>query len=142
MAHQSLDLSALCHQAGGRLTPQRQMVLDALCQIGGHAAPEAIVQQVQAVAPAVNRATVYRTLKFLLQLGVIQATVLPGGHLAYEIAGRPHHHLICRRCGANLEIAGDGFEAAAVAAGARHGFQVDRNHITLHGLCPACQEGA
>ena len=87
------------------MTPQRQMVLDAVCEIGEHARPEQVYELVQQKSPAVHRATVYRTLKLLCELGLVADTVTAEGHLVYEIAGeRPHHHLVCRCCGADVEF--------------------------------------
>jgi Fe2+ or Zn2+ uptake regulation protein len=139
MSHDRLNLPAVLHAAGYRMTPQRQMVLDALCAADGHATPEQVYERVRGRAPAVNRATVYRALRFWQDLGIVTATSLPDGHLEYEIAGtRPHHHLVCEVCGADLEIADEAFAGLAAELQARHGFQVAATHLTLRGRCAAC----
>ena len=49
-----------------------------------------------------TEATVYRTLEFLAENGVVLSALNGNGHLVYEIAGHDHHHLICRSCGMKL----------------------------------------
>jgi len=122
------------------MTAQRQMVLDAVCEIGDHARPEQVYELVQKKSPAVHRATVYRTLKLLCELGLVTDTVSAEGHMVYEIAGeRPHHHLVCRCCGADLEFPDEEYRAFVAALEEKSGFRIEATHITLSGLCPACQ---
>src|SRR5262245_13361962 len=105
MSHQNLDLGTLLHAKGYRLTAQRQLILDAVCEVGGHATPDEITERVQIHSPAINRTTVYRTLEFLCDIGLVTSTTIHGGHLAYELAsGEQHHHLICRQCGEEKTI--------------------------------------
>lgn len=124
------------------MTPQRQMVLDAVCEIGDHARPETVYELVQRKSPAVHRATVYRTLKLLCELGLVTDTVTAEGYLVYEIAGeQPHHHLVCRCCGADLAFADSDFQVFIQALEGRYDFLVETNHITLSGICPGCRAG-
>jgi Fur family ferric uptake transcriptional regulator len=141
MSHQELDLASTLHHQGHRMTAQRQMVLDAVCEIGGHARPEQVYELVQQKSPAVHRATVYRTLKLLCELGLVTDTLTAEGYLVYEIAGgQPHHHLVCRCCGADVEFSDEAYRAFVEALQSNTGFQVEATHITLSGVCPACQE--
>lgn len=122
------------------MTPQRQMVLDAVCEIGDHARPEQIYELVQQKSPAVHRATVYRTLKLLCELGLVTDTVTAEGHMVYEIAGeRPHHHIVCRCCGVDLEFPDEDYRAFVYNLEKKSGFRIEATHITLSGLCPTCQ---
>jgi Fur family ferric uptake transcriptional regulator len=140
MSHQNIDLADLLHQKGYRMTAQRQMVLDAVCEADGHATPEEIWARVQEKSPAVNRATIYRTLKFLRDMDLVTATILEDGHFEYEIAGeQPHHHFVCRECEANMEFSDEVFAAFVNSLQQRYGFVVEMSHITLTGLCPDCQ---
>jgi Fe2+ or Zn2+ uptake regulation protein len=141
MSHQELDLATTLHHQGHRMTPQRQMVLDAVCEIGQHARPEQVYELVQQKSPAVHRATVYRTLKLLCELGLVTDTPTAEGHLVYEIAGeQPHHHLVCRCCGADVEFSDEDFRAFAEVLQDNTGFHIETTHVTLSGTCPACQE--
>ena len=65
MSHHHLDFSQLIRAQGYRLTPQRQLVLDTLCAMSSHATACEIYDQVSAQMPALNQATVYRTLSLI-----------------------------------------------------------------------------
>ena len=74
-------------------------------------------------------------------MDLVTATILEDGHFEYEIAGaRPHHHFVCRECGANIEFSNEAFAAFVKSLQQRYGFVVEMNHITLTGLCPDCQK--
>jgi Fur family ferric uptake transcriptional regulator len=140
MSHHTLDFAALLRDQGHRLTPQRQLILDAVCEGGGHSTPEEIYERVRAKSSAVNRATVYRTLELLRELRVVVAADMGGGRTVYEIAGRqPHHHLICRTCGAQEELEHDAVKSLFNKIEREYGFKVETNHLALFGQCKSCQ---
>jgi Fur family ferric uptake transcriptional regulator len=139
MSHNQLDLAALLHNEGYRLTPQRQMVLDAVCEAHGHATAEQIYELVHQKSEAVNRATIYRTLKFLIEINLVVSTTLPGGGVEYELVGpKPHHHLVCHECGGDLEISDDLFSDLVETISTTYEFQVDTTHLSLYGTCADC----
>jgi len=123
---------------GYRLTPQRQLVLEAVGALG-HATPEEIVTEVRRTASGVNISTVYRTLELLEELGLVRHTHLGHGATTYSVAGDDDHvHLVCRACG-EVEEAESHLVANAVAAlRAERGFQVDIGHFALFGTCRSC----
>ena len=93
MARPTVDFAARLHAQGFRLTPQRQMILEAIYQVDDHVTPEEVFKAVHCQNPAVSRATIYRTLDFLCELRLIHAMYW-GRQMYYEIAdGQPHHHL-------------------------------------------------
>ena len=129
------ELRQTLHRRGLRMTPQRQLVLDAVSELG-HATPEAVCTRVQATAPAVNITTVYRTLDLLEQLGVVKHTHLGHGAPTYATSEHEHVHLVCHRCGRVDEIhagALDDHVAAIRELGRRHPWlDTDRVGITGH----------
>jgi Fe2+ or Zn2+ uptake regulation protein len=127
------------HKHGFRMTPQRMAILNILTQAGTHLTPIAICQQAAAALPGLTDATVYRTLTFLAQQGLVLAAHVGNGQLVYEIAGRNHHHLICRSCGSTCEIGHDLLESLYEQFQASTGYQIDNIHVTFFGLCPTCQ---
>lgn len=140
MTHHQVDLENLLHDQGYRVTPQRQLVLDAVCEIGDHARPEEIYETVHEKAPAVHRVTVYRTLKLLCKLGLITETVAAEGYHVYEIASeQPHHHLVCRQCGIDIEFANLDYSEFVGVLQRQHNFLIETTHLTLSGLCQECQ---
>jgi Fe2+ or Zn2+ uptake regulation protein len=140
MTHTTSDYAKRIRAQGFRLTPQRQMILDAICELGGHVTPEAIYHRVSARAPAVNRATVYRNLDFLCEVRLVVAAHI-GRQTVYEIAGEaPHHHLICRTCDTVIPLDHASVEAFFDQVERQHDFGVDMDHLTLFGLCPCCRK--
>lgn len=144
MSHQSLDVAAVIREHGHRLTPQRQMILDAVCDAHGHATPDEVYQRVQPQASAINRATVYRTLNFLCDVGLATSTVSPSGHQEYEIVGaEPHHHLVCQQCGDVQQISHSVIGTLFAQIETEYGFTVATNtHLSLFGLCARCHTEA
>lgn len=132
------DLAARLHTHGYRLTPQRHVILEAVRQAGDHVTPEQVYETVHAQHPAISRATIYRTLDFLCEQRLIVAMHW-GGQMYYEIAGEtPHHHLICRTCGAVAEIDRALIELLIESTAKKHRFTIDMDHIALFGQCRQC----
>lgn len=127
--------------SGYRVTPQRQLVLEAVTRLE-HASPEEIYASVKQTAVGVNLSTVYRTLELLEQVGLVTHTHLGHGAHRYHLASDAQHvHLMCHGCGSIIQI-----EPAAVAPLVRalddeYGFQTDVGHLTVFGLCAACRAG-
>ncbi len=125
---------------GYRLTPQREMILEAI-HAEGHITADAIYQRVRATSPAVNLATVYRTLELLKALGIVTAIDTGDGCTHYELAGdQPHHHLVCEGCGTILELDCDVLAPLEEELCRRYGFQMNLSHLALFGTCPKCQK--
>ena len=142
MSHQRLDYAAMIHEHGFRVTPQRRLILDSVCDGGGHTTPEEIYQRVRAKAPLVNRATVYRTLDFLCEMRLIVA-MRWGGRTYYEIAGEtPHHHLICRSCDRVEQIDHPTLKALFHRIERDQNFTIDMDHVVLFGLCQDCRKAS
>ena len=123
---------------GYRLTPQRQLVLEAVGELG-HGTPEEIASAVRLTASGVNISTVYRTLELLEEIGLVRHTHLGHGAPTYSVAGDDDHvHLVCRDCGGVEEASRD--LVAGVVDGLRDamGFRVDIGHFALFGTCRAC----
>ena len=142
MTHNRFDLKALVRARGYRVTLQRQLILDAVCEGAGHSTPENIYQRVRQKASAVNLATVYRTLDFLHDLRLVHSADLGSGTKVYEIAGEtPHHHLVCQGCGKVEGMAHAAVKGLFARIEREHGFRVLTDHLALFGLCANCQEG-
>ncbi|WP_219417581.1 Fur family transcriptional regulator [Pseudonocardia nigra] len=121
------------------MTPQRQLVLDAVRELG-HATPEQICAQVQRAAPAVNITTVYRTLDLMERIGLVRHTHLGHGAPTYSEQEHQHVHLVCHSCGAVGEAPTDLMDDLAARLRAESGFELDPSHVALSGMCRACQE--
>jgi len=130
-------------RAGIRVTPQRLLVLEVLAAHGGHQTAEDILRQAARRYPAINLATIYRTLDLLASVGLVARTDLGAGATYFELVGESrHHHLVCERCGA----VGEMDDALLLPLRDRlleaYGFLADPRHVALFGVCRACRAGA
>jgi Fe2+ or Zn2+ uptake regulation protein len=126
-------------ESGFRVTPQRQLILDAICEGGGHTTLAEIYARVRAKAPDISLATVYRALDFFCQLGLVVAADIGCEHTVYEIAGATrHHHLACRHCGQVEQLAPEIMETLFTRIESGQGFRVDMDHVVLLGICKQC----
>ena len=123
---------------GYRLTPQRQLVLQAVAELG-HATPEDIVTAVRRTATGVNISTVYRTLELLEELGLVTHTHLGHGPPTYHAATDDDHvHLVCRVCGTVAETSPTLVEGVVRALAENEGFVADVGHLAIFGTCRSC----
>ena len=139
MSHHHTLVEGLRDQ-GYRLTPQRDVILAAIKDAEGHFTAEQIYQQVHAQSPAVNRATVYRTLELLNHIAIISEIDLGGASHEYELSeDEPHHHLVCRGCGMTYSVSHDLVQPLAIALHKELSFEADLDHLSVFGLCAQCQ---
>ena len=139
---QPADFAVQLHSQGYRLTPQRQLILDAVRRANDHVTPEQMYATIHQQHPAVSRATIYRTLDFLCEMHLIHALYW-GGQMYYEIvADQPHHHLVCRICGGMAECEHDLLQILFEAVEQKHGFTIDMDHVALFGVCRVCRTRA
>ena len=142
MDHLPIDYGAVLRRRGFRMTPQREIILEAIGEGHGHTSFDEIFGRVQARAPVMNRATLYRTLEFLRQQQLIYSAEI-GGQTVYEIAGgQPHHHLVCINCGAIEALPHSEVKPFFDQLEREHDFSVLTNHLALFGLCHNCREKA
>lgn len=134
------ETSRIIKEHGYRLTPQRQIILEVLHEAGTHCTPEDVYQRVQTRSSAINRTTVYRTLDFLVRLGLVTTAHLQGNQVIYELASdQPHHHLVCQQCD-KVEMIDHTMVASMLANIEAHsGYQINTDHLVLFGICPHCQ---
>jgi Fur family ferric uptake transcriptional regulator len=122
-----------------RVTPQRLFVLEALELNGGHMTADEIMRWAARRYPALNLATVYRTLDLLIAVGLVAQTDLGGGAASYELIGdAPHHHLACESCGAVIEMDEAFLEGLRAEALRAYGFHARPRHLAIYGLCQHC----
>ena len=104
MTHESKDYIQTLREQGYRVTPQRLIVLDAICDIGGHAEISQIMARVNFLDNTIDKSTVYRAIDVLIEVGLVTLTELDNQVRVYNIAGSDHHHLVCRTCGNTITI--------------------------------------
>ncbi len=129
---------ALLRAQGGRVTTSRRAILETLLGIGGHVTAESLTARVQACQPDVHESTVYRFLDELEKLGVVDHVHLGHGPAVYHLASDAHHHLVCDRCGAVVEVPEEVFAGLRTRLHADFGFSLAPRHFAVTGRCSAC----
>ena len=126
--------------AGYRLTEPRRSLAALIAGQDGHFTAASLVDAARAQHLGVGRATVFRTLEVLEDLGAVERLDLPSGEHAY-VGCEPahHHHVVCSGCGRTDEIDDAGLRAVVADVAHRTGYRVDDHRLELFGLCPACQ---
>jgi Fur family transcriptional regulator, ferric uptake regulator len=123
---------------GYRLTPQRQLVLEAVQQLE-HPTPDEILAHVRGQASGVNISTIYRTLDLLEDIGLVTHAHLSHGAPTYHSAAAPEHvHLVCRSCQKVQAVAPDVVDPMVQRLQRDEGFETDVAHLTVFGLCRNC----
>lgn len=134
----AIDFKQELRAKGYRLTPQRQLVLEAVAKLP-HGTPDAICAAVQRTASGVNISTIYRTLELLEELGLVTHTHLGHGAPTYHMADTPRHlHLVCRSCGNIIETDASAADPLVTRLRAEYGFETDVEHFSLLGRCRDC----
>jgi Fe2+ or Zn2+ uptake regulation protein len=125
------------NEHGIRDTAQRRAVVEEAVRRHGRFTANDIVAE---LAPrGIGRATVFRTLDLLAELGIL-SRLHSDSHHAYTVCGAEHHHhLVCERCDTVEEIVSDSAERLVARIAADAGFQPREHLLEIVGLCRACQ---
>ena len=120
-------------------TRQREIILDAFLDQGGHASSEELHRVIVELSPGIGYTTVYRTMKLLVDAGLAEERHFNDGLARYEPCHHHHDHLVCTSCGAIIEFESDEIENAQTEIARSHGFTLENHRHELYGRCPACQ---
>jgi len=127
-----------------RVTRQRTAVAEALIALDDFRSAQQLHEYLRAHGDSIGLATVYRTLQALAEAHQVDVIRTDEGESLYRRCERRehHHHLVCRSCGATVEIDGPSVESWASQVGAAHGFTDIEHTIELFGTCEACRASA
>ncbi|MFV0260779.1 MAG: Fur family transcriptional regulator [Acidimicrobiales bacterium] len=133
------DVEQLLRQHGLQVTAQRLAILGAVAQ-RPHATADELAADVRNVIGSVSRQAVYDTLSVLAEKNVLRRIQPAGSAARYEDrVGDNHHHLVCRGCGALVDVDCAVGAAPCLTASDDHGFELDEAEVIHWGRCPACQ---
>lgn len=128
----------LLREAELRVTQPRLAVLDAVYE-NPHADTNSIIEAVRTELPDVSHQAVYDVLRAFTDAGLIRHIQPPGSVARYESrVGDNHHHLVCRSCGAIVDVDCAVGHAPCLTASDSHGFVIDEAEVVYRGLCPDC----
>jgi Fur family ferric uptake transcriptional regulator len=126
--------------AGYRVTPQRLVILESVAHARENTSAQQVFTQARRRLPGLNPATVYRTLQRMQEAGLVDLHSIGGRALRFTLRDpqHPHAHLVCRRCGRELELDSTLLAPLRRTVRRRTGFSIDAQHLTLTGLCSRC----
>ena len=134
----------LLREKGERVTIARRAVLQVLDRASGHLCAEDIATRVDEAEPGVHRATVYRSLQSLAELGIVAHTHVPGSATIYHLRHSPgsptgHAHLQCSTCERFFDIPTDWLAPLRDRLRDELGFELEAQHAALLGTCADCR---
>ena len=133
------DWRARLREKGYRLTPQRELILQAVERLG-HATPDEVLAEVRKQSTAVNASTVYRTLEVLEELGLVRHAHLSDRAPTYHsVRDHEHFHLVCRECQRVVSVDPDVLTPVLDRLGTEYSFVADVGHLTVFGRCLDCE---
>ncbi|GAB2882784.1 Fur family transcriptional regulator [Nocardioides pacificus] len=123
-----------------RPTRQQRAVIEALEACSDFRSAQEIHELLGRRGEQVGLATVYRTLQRLAERGEVDLLRSEDGEASYRRCSQTHHHhLVCRGCGATVEVEGPTVERWASSVAARHGFSEVSHTLEIFGTCPDCR---
>ena len=127
--------------AGGRLTLQKQAILDVLRSSTKMMTAEEVYDGVREKQPNVSLGTVYRNLQGFSIQGHVRRTLLSDGKARFEIAGLVHHHhLICVACGETAEVPWCPIGDEVSAFMESRDFTAESHQFEIYGHCARCRD--
>jgi len=125
---------------GLNMTPQRAVIVETFLDTEGHFSSQELCARARRQDSAIGQATVYRTLKLLVDSGLAETLAADDGPTLYEHSyGHGHHdHLVCILCGAKVEVCDPEIEKRQEELAQAQGFRLTRHSMVLYGHCPAC----
>ncbi len=140
-----VDLAAgQLHARGGRMTNQRRLILETLADCTDHPTAEEIYSRARRVNPGINLSTVYRTLRWLVRQGLVNARLFHderGLERFDPIADHgdiDHHHFRCEECNRIIEFSSELIDEIKAKFTSEYGGKVVNASLTLYGLCANC----
>lgn len=127
---------------GLRLTKPRQAIVAEVERRERPFTAEELYRDLALANPGLGRATVFRTLDVLAQLGVLDRVHLPDGCHSYVLGhghDRHYHHLICSTCGVVVAFEGCTIEPLLTNLGATNDFEISGHMIEVFGVCRECR---
>ena len=123
-----------------RNTIQRALVLEAVNTLQCHATADEVYEAIVKEHPTVSKATVYRNLNLLSEMGEIRKMEIPGGPDRFDHRCHDHCHIRCKQCGRVFDV--DMEYVSGLEKGIRdtHGFAFTGYDILFRGICPDCRE--
>lgn len=132
---QGIDIEALCHEKGLRITEQRRVVAQVLSDSDDHPSVEMLYARASVIDRGISIATVYRTVRLFEEAGILERHDFGDGKARYEPAPDAHHdHLIDVETGQVIEFVDPELEALQREVAERLGYRLVDHHMELYAV--------
>ena len=121
-----------------RYSKKREAILAALRSTDAHPSADWVYRTLKPDYPDLSLGTVYRNLARFKEEGLAVSVGTVNGEERFDGTVAPHAHLICRRCGAVLDLPEPEFGKNLDELAQRHGVKIERHELIFHGMCPRC----
>lgn len=136
------DWTGRLREAGYKLTAPRLAVLQVLEAAGAHLRVEEVLERARALYPGLGRATVYRTLALLTELGLLRPLYLGERRARLARVAEGHHHLVCLGCGRSFSFPECPVAEVERLVAERFNFEIKGHLLEFYGLCHDCRREA
>ncbi len=129
--------------AGGRRSGKRDVIVGLFLRQEGHLSADELVERVRAEDSRISRATIYRTLQWMVEAGIARKVDFGGGRFRFEHAYRHprHFHLICKSCQQSFEFLSSDIEALLEEVATARKFTPRQSVLQIYGTCENCRAG-
>ena len=136
------DLTSI-RPAGGKRSSKRDRILEIFLRQEGHLSADDLVEVVRRESPGIGRATVYRTLQWMVGAGVARKVDFGEGRSRFEPTYRHprHFHLICNTCHRSSEFLSSDVESLIEEIAAARNFAPTQQVVQIYGTCDDCRTG-
>jgi Fur family ferric uptake transcriptional regulator len=142
MARPLPDLSSL-RPAGGKRSSKRDRIVQLFLRQEGHVSADDLFEHVRREAAGIGRATVYRTLQWMVDAGIARKVDFGEGRSRFEPSYRHprHFHLICNTCHSSSEFLSSDVESLMEEIAGARNFAATRSVVQIYGTCEQCRTG-
>lgn len=127
-----------CAERGLSLTHQRWVIYRFLAQTVQHPSPEVTFEQVRKDIPSISLATIYKNIKTFMEVGLLHQVSTPDHTMRLDANLEPHSHLICKRCGAIVDVPEESVAPLQLKHPLPEGFRVENYKVSILGVCGQC----
>jgi Fur family ferric uptake transcriptional regulator len=136
------DLAKL-KPVGGKRSSKREQIVDVFLRQDGHLTADELVDVIRAEDHRISRATVYRTLQWMVDAGIARKVDFGEGRFRFEQSYRQprHFHLLCKTCNRSFEFLSSDIESLIEEISAARGFTANQSVLQIYGTCEECRTG-
>ncbi|MCX6538699.1 MAG: transcriptional repressor [Acidobacteria bacterium] len=128
---------------GGKRSTKRERILGVFLKHEGHLSADDLVDLIRREDARISRATVYRTLQWMVDAGIARKVDFGEGRFRFEHSYRHprHFHLICKTCNRSLEFLSSDIEALIEEVAVARNFSARQSVLQIYGTCDECRTG-